>query len=347
MSSKYRDISIEDNYDYDKYLTEDSGELKENSEEEPAEKKPVINEEGEIGYPVNIKFIDTTKLYMQQIQWNWHDEIEIIIINHGQAYFFTNEKSVVLNPGNGVIINANQIHSIAPVNITEGCSLYSVSFHPAFIFGYGAITLTDKYITPVLASKHFRFITLNEDNPGESLLIDMINEIIATNLIKKPGYELITKSWLCKLWCNLFEILTPSSNKNKKTRRGISLDESRAKEIINYIEAHYDEKVTLDEIAEKINISKSECCRCFKRAINMTPVEYLMSFRIFKAASLIKNNDPKASSFSDLAYNVGFNNASYFNKVFKEFLNCTPSQYKKKLSLDQTFDPFSEFTLNR
>jgi AraC-like DNA-binding protein len=173
-------------------------------------------------------------------------------------------------------------------------------------------------------------------------MLECINGVIANNLVKNFGYELSTKAKLCDFWISLLGVVFPDTEaSSRKVSGAIPLDESRARDLISCIEDHYSEKITLDELAASVHISKSECCRCFKRALNVTPIEYLMKYRIYMAANLIRNKDPKASSFSDLAYHVGFNNASYFNKVFKQYLNCTPSAYKRKLRQDPNFDPFN------
>ena len=139
--------------------------------------------------------------------------------------------------------------------------------------------------------------------------------------------------------------LVAPTDSNKKVNRCISLDESRTKDMILFIEQHFADKITLDDLASSVHISKSECCRCFKRALNLTPIEYLMKYRIFKAASMIQDQNIPSNSFSDLAFNVGFNNASYFNKVFKQYLGCTPSDYKRKIKTDPNFDPFKKVSL--
>ena len=114
------------------------------------------------------------------------------------------------------------------------------------------------------------------------------------------------------------------------------------KEAILYIEEHYSENITLDDLAASIHLSKSECCRCFKRTLQLTPFEYLMKYRIFRAASILQMNVPAPRSMSALAFSVGFNNASYFNKVFKQYLHCTPSEYKRKIKNNPTgeYEPF-------
>lgn len=294
-------------------------------------------ENGEIGYPVQVYYIELTNLYMHKIRWHWHAEIEVIIINHGEAWFLADEIKLHLTAGQGVLINQNIMHSVQPISHNASCSLYSLKFHPSFLFGYGNTMMSGKYLVPILSSPSLKIIELHEKDAWHEKILDTINSIIAVNLTKKYGYELITKSYLCQLWTYLLEQVIPQNiNKNKQTT--VSLDESRVKEAIIYIEKHYHEHITLEQLAASINISKSECCRCFKRTLKLTPFEYLMKYRIFCAANMIQRNDPEAHSMSSLALSVGFNNASYFNKVFKQYLDCTPSEYKRRIKNDPTGD---------
>ena len=89
----------------------------------------------ELGYPVNIYYLELSKLYMQRVRWHWHPEIEIMIINHGEANLITDDKEVRLKAGQGILINQNVMHSPRPVDARADCSLYSVIFHPSFLFG--------------------------------------------------------------------------------------------------------------------------------------------------------------------------------------------------------------------
>lgn len=292
----------------------------------------------EIGYPVSVRFYELSKDYTKLLPWHWHQELEIFIVNHGTVIFMTNDRKVPLNAGEGVVVNANVLHSLVPENEDANCSMYSVKFNPAFLFGYGDLLMSEKYMSPITESTTFKYLTLSEEDAAGSGILENINEVIAVNLIKKFGHELSTKAKLCDFWLTLLNTVTLS--KPEKKARIVPLDELRSKQMISYIEEKYYDRITLDELAASANISKSECCRCFKRALNMTPMEYIMRYRIYKAASFIKTNDLKAASFSELAFNVGFNNASYFNKVFRQYLNCTPGEYKKKVRQDPDFEPF-------
>ena len=181
---------------------------------------------------------------------------------------------------------------------------------------------------------------LEESDSVGAQILDTVNSVIAVNMTKKYGYELVTKSYLCQLWGILLQNVVPQNAEKHKAGK-LSLDEVRVKEAILYIEEHYSEHITLDQLADSIHTSKSECCRCFKRTLQLTPIEYLMKYRIFKAANMIYIDDPASHSISNLAFSVGFNNASYFNKVFKQYLKCTPKEYRRNINDDSAMSPFN------
>lgn len=282
----------------------------------------------EIGYPVHVYYLELSKMYMHRVRWHWHPEIEVIIINHGEADLITDDKTIHLKAGQGILINQNVMHSLESTDTRADCSLYSTIFHPSFLFGYGNTVMSSKLLSPVLNSPAFRTMLLEEENPATEKLIDTINSVIAANMTKKFGFELTTKSYLCQFWVHLLEQITPQ-NTNNSRHGDLSLDEARVKDAILYVQDHYSEHISLEDLANSAHISKSECCRCFKRALQLTPIEYLMRYRIYKAANLIQTDDHASHSISDLAFSVGFNNVSYFNKVFKEYMKCTPREYKK------------------
>ena len=305
---------------------------------------PFSEEVDEIGFPVQVYYTELSKMYMQRIRWHWHPEIEVLIINHGEADILTDDKKIRLHAGQGLFINQNVMHAIEPVDEKANCTLYTVVFHPSFLFGYGNTVMSTKYLSPVLTSPSIRTIELSEEDPWQAKILDYTSSVIASNLTKKTGYELTIKAHLCNLWNCLLEKVTPQSKKKQGTT---SQDEARVKAAISYIEEHYHEQITLDQLADSIHISKSECCRCFKRTLQVSPIEYLMKYRIFQAVNMLQRGDPQARSMSTLAFHVGFNNASYFNKVFRQFLGCTPSEYKKNIKNDPTrkVGPFRELQL--
>ena len=101
---------------------------------------------------------------------------------------------------------------------------------------------------------------------------------------------------------------------------------TRMRCFLQYVEAHYPEEITLEQLAQSAHVSKSECLRCFRVSLQTTPYQYLMEHRLSCAARLLKETD---RSIGDIAEQVGFHQVSHFGKCFKEKTGCTPSEYRK------------------
>lgn len=99
----------------------------------------------------------------------------------------------------------------------------------------------------------------------------------------------------------------------------------RIKAFVQFIEAHYAESITLDDIADAGNVSKAECARCFKEMLQTTPYVYLHSYRISQAIDLMRENAMKATA---IAQATGFGSPSHFSTAFKKALGMTPSAYQ-------------------
>ena len=288
-------------------------------------------------YPVVTYFLDLNQMYMGAIRWHWHDEFEIIIINNGHATVCVDNIQVVLEAGQALMINQGILHSIRPIN-NDKCTFYSIIFHPAILFGYEQSYFRSKYLLPIINSPSLKCLKLDESVPWQEKLIDHANNAIAANLTQKFGYELVTKGELTLFWTKILEHYNHTKPSTLDTSIEDSADPKRVKEALLYIQTHYMDTITLDDLAASIHVSKSECCRCFKRTLQLTPIEYVMRYRIFEATRKIQRNEPETKSISTLAMSVGFNNASYFNKLFKKYVECTPSQYKKMLKTKPSYN---------
>lgn len=277
-----------------------------------------------LDYPVIVYYLDLSTSYMNRVRWHWHDEMEILIINNGIAEVCTDDTTYMLHPGQGIIINQNVLHSIQLVN-QENCTFFSIAFHPDFLFGYKNSYLQTQFLFPIQNFRLFKMLVLDEKNAWHERMMDAINDAIAINTTKPFGYELATKGHLCRFWSELVGKLPQVQTAPPPQ---VSLDEQRVKQALLYIRTHHAEPISLDEIADSVHISKSECCRCFARTIQMTPFEYLMRYRILEATKKLAAHSDIPISIADLALSVGFNNTSYFNKLFKKYLGCTPTYYR-------------------
>ncbi len=279
-------------------------------------------------YPVSLYFTDLYQSYMHSIRWHWHEEIEVLIIHTGQALVTTDDESYVLHPGQGMLINQNVMHAIRCIDNCS-CTYYSLVFHPDFLFGHTNSFMRTQFLLPLQGSAMRKVLELDAEKPWHKELMELLWKVIQANQTKSYSYELLTKGWLCELWAMFVAHLPQQA---AATNPQNALDEQRVKEAMLFIRQHHADPITLDDIAESIPISKSECCRCFKRTIQMTPFEYLMKYRIYEASKKMLEYQAQGLSIASLASSVGFNNISYFNKVFRRYLDCTPTEYRERVS---------------
>ncbi|WP_083461380.1 helix-turn-helix domain-containing protein [Cellulosilyticum ruminicola] len=83
-------------------------------------------------------------------------------------------------------------------------------------------------------------------------------------------------------------------------------------------------------MAYAFHISQGQLCRFFKGMTQMSVIEYLNYYRISKSIQLLDSTDKQ---ISEIALDVGFNNISYYNKIFKYYIHMTPMVYRKSNSL--------------
>ncbi len=285
---------------------------------------------GNLEFPVMVYPVTLSQMYLKLIRWHWHPEIEMIYMLEGKVEALIDEESIILTPGQGIFVNQNVLHAFHRVEGYDAV-FFSVVFHPGMIFGYGSAVLSVKYLSPILENPNMKHLILSDDDPYTAPVIDLMKKIRDDYFSGHFGFEITCKANICNMWNELLKLPRDESAMVIKSKRIIN-DEQRIKDAIVYIEQHFADPITLDDIARSIHISKSECCRCFQRVLRQTPFEYLLKHRIFHAAKLIQHQDPSANSISNLAITVGFGNISYFNKVFKRYLHMTPTEYKKEQS---------------
>lgn len=154
--------------------------------------------------------------------------------------------------------------------------------------------------------------------PADSKVIQLLLKIYQQTYEQKisDSYHASAKAYEFIMECYRFI-------KNiEKTKKDFSLNMTKA---LTYIQTHYHEPITLDEIAIISGYSKYYFIKQFQQQLNMTPVQYLTKIRIQKAAELLKTTD---SSIIEIAAAVGYANANYFNKVFRKVVGVSAGTFR-------------------
>lgn len=96
--------------------------------------------------------------------------------------------------------------------------------------------------------------------------------------------------------------------------------------VVEYVAAHFEEKIYVDDLAEIINVSNDYFIKMFKDSIGKTPIDYINALRINKAMQYLAETD---MPMSDISERIGFCNANYFHKIFKQYTDTSPLAYRK------------------
>lgn len=257
------------------------------------------------------------------IPWHWHEEMELVYIARGGMNVKTPGKSFVLVQGELAAINSNTLHFAAAA---PECVLHSLVFSPAFITGGGQSAIARKYIQPLISSAFSGYKLSGEDARQAAGWFNAAFEALAQD---SPGFEFIVRESLSHICLLLYERLAP---KPSDSAGAAGRDGLRMRKMLDYIHGSYGGSVSVSDIAAAASISERECIRCFHKSLGVSPIQYLIKYRVMQGAKMLL--EEPSSSISETAAYCGFDSPSNFSKMFKRFYGRTPREYRSSVQLD-------------
>lgn len=259
---------------------------------------------------------------------HWHQEFEFLVLTEGKVLFTIEDREYVMNPGDIVFINSNYLHTAK--NICGGvCSFYAIDFsyhvlnediHSIFAKKFIRPILNDKYIFP-----EFMPVSEDESKGWQKDIRNYLHEIGECPEHELEPFELMIRSRILAIW----DILDKNGVRAEKDNDIESRYSERLEPVISYIKENYAYEITLAELAAILPMSEGQFSRVFKQTMKMSPIQYLMRYRILQSCRLLQDTEKKIGEIANLS---GFNNISYFNRVFLNTIGCTPKEYRENSS---------------
>lgn len=279
---------------------------------------------GDLGFPCAGYSSYYTDKPEDTIPWHWHEEIEIICMESGQMKVKIPSKSFLLEPGDCIAINANMLHSCIAA---PECHLHSLVFSPALITGNEDSIYAQKYMLPLLSCSSFSGYLVKADSSGiprgNNQVAQWFNTAFDALARDSYGFEFTVREMLSHICLFLYGELKPRAGSENAP---LNQDNLRIRKMLEYIDQHFSEDISLADIAKAADISERECLRCFRKTIQFSPIQYLLKYRIMQGAKLLLQNP--TAGISDTATMCGFDSPSNFARLFKRFYNCTPREYR-------------------
>lgn len=275
---------------------------------------------GQAAFPIACYHDD---LEREPVPWHWHPELEVLVVSEGAAEVAAGAARFTLKSGEGAFIGAGVLHAAWPAG-QGGCRLHSAVFHPRLVGGGQDSVFWSKYLQPLLGEGGRDHVRLDGSEGWHGQAVEEIEAAWESCAREPPGYEFQVRSALS----NLIFLLSRHQSAVPAPRPGrAAREEGRVKLMLEYIHRHYACELTAGAIAGAAAVSQSECLRCFREVIGLTPIQYAVQYRVQRAAELLSAS---ALPVAEVGARCGFQDASYFAKAFRAQKGCAPSAYRRK-----------------
>jgi AraC-like DNA-binding protein len=272
-------------------------------------------------FPFQIDYEEITNYLGSTFGCHWHPELEFTYISSGSMLYQANNKEYLVKEGDAIFANQNCLHS-GTAYPSLNCEYFVITFDPSLISGRLYSVFESKYQVEMIANDVMPFAYFDAECDDNKNIISILLTIDKIYREKTHGYELLIESKLFELWFYLYQdVYYKLPNDSQKQNKNII----QIKSALDFIHAHFKENISLDHISSSCNLSKSSCCRIFKKIVHKSPFEYLQNYRIQSSLPYLLS---EGMNITEVAISVGFSSSSYYSEIFKKYMNCSPTTYK-------------------
>lgn len=266
----------------------------------------------------SLKFLQNENL--KSHVWHYHPEVELIFVCGGSGKRQIGSNISYFSDGDLVLMGSNLPHCGMTNENTNNDYEMVIQFKPDFL-GETIWELPEMQRIAHLLEKAKAGIVFSEN----------IKKIIGKKIV-----EMHESSSLEKLvkFIEILDALASTTdyrilNAGKYYLQTQVEDNDRINLIFNYVKDRFKEQITLEEIADLANMRVPSFCRYFKKITNKTFTQFVNEYRITHSLKLLAE---QPLSITEVCFESGFNNFSYFNKTFKQYIKKSPSQYRKEFN---------------
>lgn len=252
------------------------------------------------------------------VPWHWHEEIEIICVEEGKLQVKIPSRVFWLKKGDCLALNSNMLHH---ASTEDRCKMRSLVFSSELVQGSDSSVFAEKYMGSLVSCQSFSGCHM--EDVDDSQILNWFQEAFEAMEGEESGYEFVVREALSRICLFLYRRFEPQMDIGNAS---LNQDNLRVRKMLTYIHKNYAEDISLEEIARAADISERECFRCFKKTIQVSPIQYLLKYRIMQGAGMLLSNP--LGSVSEIASACGFDSPSNFAKMFRRFYDCAPREYR-------------------
>lgn len=251
---------------------------------------------------------------------HWHEEIELLYQLNGRSDIQIDGEKYQIQNKLLTVIDSRQVHSIHTYNDTS-----------MFICVHISKKLIEKYIPDI---DLYRIYCIPDDIPDSQFpeylsVCRQMEALLRLYITDKPAWQMESEGIILQV---LAQLIRHFSRKSAPDEIDLSSADrtsfNRIRDVITYVEEHFREPISLQDIAGHLGLGREYFCRFFKKNMGMSFLRYLNEVRISHVYRDLEQTD---APIAEIAEKNGFHNQKLFNRTFREVYGCTPSAVRRKL----------------
>ncbi|WMJ22973.1 AraC family transcriptional regulator [Paludicola sp. MB14-C6] len=243
---------------------------------------------------------------------HWHEHIEILYFSKGTGIVYVNNVPIQASEGEIVVISSNMLHAMPS-------KLPNCTYH--------CIIINKVFIDNILGDKDIFF----KEHITDIRVINLYEAIIKEMAERGELFQSQAAAYCSLLLGEL------ARNFAYSERNTVSMTKSPKQKLVKkamaFIMRNYKGSLSIEAIAEYIGCSKYYLCHIFKEVTGQTMIDYINILRCSQVKRFILDEN---YSITEAAYSSGFNNLSYFTKIYKKYMGILPSQEKENMMIGST-----------
>ncbi len=274
---------------------------------------------GEPSFPMQHYSVD--KNYPEyEMPLHWHKEFEIVIVNYGKLNLYLNNVPYQMSQGDIAIIGCGTMHRGEPEECIYECLVFDLNM----LRHHKGDNVTPM-ILPVMNGE----IQINcLIHPDDGILYSTVSSLVKVAKQHRKYYEFSVYSLLYRIFGLFYEYELLTHNQTPK--KGGHQTEVMTT-LLDWIESHYSEQITLKQLSYISGLSEKYLCRLFREYTNRTPIDYINHLRIECAIHEILINH---RTVTEAAFECGFNDLGYFSRTFKKHKGTSPKKFISERNSD-------------
>lgn len=251
-----------------------------------------------------------------------HEFHELVIFFGGRGLHLTSDGAYPLEVGDVFLVRGDMAHGYAD---TEHMSLVNILFDPAVLHlpmadlrrlpGYHVLFRVEPRLRRRQRFRGRLHLSRDQLAQASKLVTQMENEVEG----RRPGYRFMASTHLMHLIGYLSRCYSEAQQVERQPLFRIG-------ELLSYIERHFDEPLTVAQMASMAAMSESSLARTFRHVTGKAPLDYVLRTRVAKAAELLRQDDQR---ITEVALACGFSDSNYFSRQFRRVTGQSPREYRQ------------------